>query len=43
MKRVAVDASLALNASRLTQEFIRLQVGQEKYRKAMLLALLLTT
>eukprot|EP01083_Nonionella_stella_P079369 217717_1 len=43
MKRVSVDPSLAVNAKKLTQEFIRLHSGQEKYRKAMLLALLLTS
>eukprot|EP00483_Globobulimina_turgida_P007175 UN07189 len=38
-----MDESLSLNNKFLTQEFIRLHVGQEKYRKAMLLALLLST
>eukprot|EP01084_Bolivina_argentea_P122661 217360_1 len=43
MKRVSIDPSLSLNTKNLTQEFIRLHTGQEKYRKAMLLAMLLTT
>merc|ERR1719474_355842 len=43
MKKVAVDPTLALNTGKLTQEFIRLHVGQEKYKRAMVFALLMTT